>query len=286
MASAAEQFAPAKDVGIHVLPLEPTIGAEIEGVDLSRPISDAARDAIRQALRDHKVIFFRDQKITREQHRAFAARFGDLYVHPSSSSIPDFPEIHRIAAEDFKKHSTAERVYRGPAVWHTDTSWRLLPTWGVVLRGAHIPPVGGDTIWVDAGKAYEELPDAFKQELDGLYVTHDFRDSLRKSGKDYPIVAHPIVRTHPETGRKILWVNFSLKPLILGLDRAESEALLARIHAEYQRPDYQVRFKWRQDSVAFWDNRASVHFAVHDYGDFPRVVERILIKDQADYVDF
>ena len=146
--------------------------------------------------------------------------------------------------------------------------------------------VGRDTLWVDAGKAYDNLPPELQERLENLYVTHDFRDSLRKAGKDYPIVAHPIIRTHPETGKKILWVNFSLKPQILGLDLAESAELLRIIHAEYQRPEYQVRFKWRQGSVAFWDNRAAVHFAVHDYGDFPRVVERILIKDQADYVDY
>jgi alpha-ketoglutarate-dependent taurine dioxygenase len=271
---------------IHVFPLEPTIGAEIEGVDLSQPISDAVCDQIKQAILDYKVVFFRDQTITREQHRDFAARFGDLYSHPSTPHFAEFPEIHRIAAEDFKKHSTPERGYKGPAVWHTDTSWRLLPTWGVVLHGVHIPDVEGDTLWVDAGKAYDNLSTELQERLENLYVTHDFRDSLRKAGKDYPIVAHPIIRTHPETGKKILWVNFSLKPQILGLDLAECAELLRIIHAEYQRPEYQVRFKWRQGSVAFWDNRAAVHFAVHDYGDFPRVVERILIKDQADYVDY
>lgn len=275
-----------RETVVHVLPLEPTIGAEIEGVDLSRPISDSVRDAIKQAILDYKVVFFRDQAITREQHRDFAARFGTLYPHPTTPGVEGYPEIRRIAAADFKQHDTPEKRYRGPAVWHSDTSWRLLPTWGVVLRGVSIPDVGGDTVWVDAGKVYDDLSDTLKARLEGLYVTHDFRDSLRKAGKDYPIVAHPIVRVHPETGRKTLWVNFSLKPQVLGLDLADSAALLAELHAEYQRPEHQVRFKWRKDSVAFWDNRASVHFAVHDYGDFPRVVERIVIADEAEYVNY
>ena len=138
-----------------------------------------------------------------------------------------------------------------------------------MLRAVTLPEVGGDTIWVDAGLAYDALPDDAKQRLEGRYVTHDYRSALLSSGHDYPIVAHPVVRTHRETGRKILWVNFSQHPWIVGLDRDESRALLSVVHDQYRKPEFQVRFSWRPGSVAFWDNRAAVHYAVRNYGGFP-----------------
>ena len=133
--------------------------------------------------------------------------------------------------------------------------------------------------------AYEGLPDDVKTRLEGLHVTHDFRDALNRAGFDYPIVAHPIVRTHRETGQKILWVNYTQRPIIVGLDRAESRELLDIIIRQYKKPELQVRFSWRPGSVAFWDNRAAVHYAVRDYGDFPRVLERILIADEPQYAN-
>jgi taurine dioxygenase len=159
-------------------------------------------------------------------------------------------------------------------------SWRLTPTWGGVLRAVTVPEVGGDTIWVDAGLAYDELPDEVKQRLDGLHVTNDSRAILLSSGHDYPIVAHPIVHTHRETGRKILSVNFVNLPSIVGLDRAESRELLTLVHDQYRKSEYQVRFSWRPGSIAFWDNRATIHRGVSGYGDFPRVLERVLIADE------
>jgi taurine dioxygenase len=145
--------------------------------------------------------------------------------------------------------------------------------------------VGGDTIWVDAGLAYRALPDAVKARLENAFVTHDFRRALLKTGHDYPIVSHPVVRTHRETGEKILWVNFSQHPKILGLDHAENQELLKLIVAQYARPEHQVRFAWRPGSVAFWDNRAAVHYAVRNYGDYPRLLERILIADEKLWTD-
>ena len=124
-----------------------------------------------------------------------------------------------------------------------------------------------------------------KVRLEGLHVTHDYRDALNKFGLDYPIVAHPIVKTHRETSEKILWVNFTQKPHIIGLDIAESKAILSQILDEYRRPEIQVRFSWRPGSIAFWDNRAAVHYAVRNYGDFPRVLDRILIQDERQYAD-
>jgi alpha-ketoglutarate-dependent taurine dioxygenase len=268
-----------------VRPLEPTIGAEISGVDLRQPISDAVRDAIKATLLQYKVVFFRDQEITSDQHTLFASRFGALYTHPSGTRDPKVAQIHKIAAEDFAKYERVADPTTIEAGYHTDTSWRLVPTWGAVLRAVHLPDVGGDTIWVDAGAAYEGLPDAVKTRLDGLHVTHDFRSALNRAGHEYPIVAHPIVRTHRETGKKILWVNFTQRPHIIGLDLADARQLLGVILDQYKKPEHQVRFSWRPGSIAFWDNRAAVHYAVRNYGDFPRVLDRILIAEERLYAD-
>jgi carboxymethylenebutenolidase len=146
-----------------------------------------------------------------------------------------------------------------------------VPTWGAVLRAITLPEVGGDTIWVDAAAAYDGLSSELKERLEGLHVTHDYRSSLQKVGHDYPIVAHPVVRTHRETGRKTLWVNYTQRPYIIGVDLAESRQILSQILEAYKNPQYQVRFSWRPGSVAFWDNRAAVHYAVRNYGDFPRI---------------
>ncbi|MDX2270353.1 MAG: TauD/TfdA family dioxygenase [Cyanobacteriota bacterium] len=274
---------------LTIRPLQPTIGAEIRGVDLRLPVSDEVRDEIKATLLRYKVVFFRDQDITREDQAAFAQRFGAIYAHPTTKR-PDptqLPAIHHIAAADFQKPEDAlilsqDGIRDG---YHTDTSWRLVPTWGAVLRPIHLPPVGGDTVWVDAGLAYEGLPEAIQARLEGLHVTHDFRASLLKDGHDYPIVAHPIVRTHRETGKKILWVNFTQKPYIIGLDQEDNIKLLTIILDQYRRHENQVRFSWDLGSVAFWDNRATVHYAVRNYGDFPRLLERILIADEPLYAD-
>lgn len=267
-----------------VRPLQPTLGAEISGLDLSQPLSDAARDELKAAVLKYKVVFFRDQTLDNESQAAFAARFGPLYTHPSTRHDPKITPIHKISAEDnkvyLKDHTDVRAVRDG---YHTDTSWRLVPTWGAVLRAVNLPEVGGDTIWVDAGLAWRELPEDIQSRLEGLYVTHNFTSALNRAGHDYPVVAHKVVRTHRETGEKILWVNFTQKPQILGLELSESEALLDIILNQYKRPEYQVRFSWQPGSVAFWDNRAAVHYAVRNYGDFPRVLERILIAEEPLY---
>jgi alpha-ketoglutarate-dependent taurine dioxygenase len=266
---------------IIVHPLQPTIGAEISGVDLRQPLSQSQRDQIKQAVLEYKVVFFRDQDLDRDQHAAFARQFGPLYTHPSTtkSYAGKVPAIHDIKAP------SAPAPRSGWDPYHSDTSWRLVPTWGAVLRAVHLPDVGGDTIWVDAGLAYDGLPADVKERLEGLHVTHDYRDALTGSGHDYPIVAHPVVRTHRETGKKILWVNFSQRPWIVGFDQADSRQLLSIVHDQYRKPEYQVRFSWRPGSIAFWDNRAAVHYAVRNYGDFPRLLERILIADEPQYAD-
>lgn len=261
----------ANDLPLTIDRLNPTIGAEVGGVDLTRPLSAQLRETLRQLLLKHKVLFFRDQDITRDQQVAFALNFGELYAHPTGG-VETHRVVQPIAAENFKKYATSNESH-----WHTDTSWRIDPSFGAVLRAVTIPEVGGDTIWADGAAIYRGLPDDLKAKIDDLYVIHDHQDALRRSGVKYPLVAHPIVRTHPETGEDIFWVNFGLKPRIVDLDKAESDALLARLYEEVKRPEHHVRFRWRKNSVAFWDNRAGLHFAVRDYGDFPRVMERVLI---------
>jgi len=275
------------DSPLDIRPLQPTIGAEIHGVDLSQPLPAEVRDAIRAAVVRHKVVFFRDQTLDNDSHAAFASAFGPLYTHPSTRHDARITPIHQISATEAARHERQQRQHdvKSGDGYHTDTSWRLVPTWGAVLRAVDLPPVGGDTIWVDAHQAYEGLPDEVKQRIEGLHVTHDFRAALAANGHDYPIVAHPIVRTHRETGEKILWVNFTQKPQILGLELSESRALLDEILRAYKRPEIQVRFSWRPGSVAFWDNRGAVHYAVRNYGDYPRLLHRVLIADEALYAD-
>jgi len=271
---------------VVVRPLGSTIGAELGGIDLRRPLSDAARDDIKAALLRYKVVFFRDQDISPEQHSAFAGRFGGFYVPPGIPQHETIPHIQKIAI-DF----TGPEARRAPcsttieAGFHTDTSWRLAPSWGAVLRAVNLPETGGDTIWVDAEAAYDGLPDQLKARLAPLHVTHDARPALGRLGLDYPIVAHPIVRRHPETGRSILWVSFNQRPHIIGVDVAESLELLRAVLDQYRTPEYQIRFSWRPGSIAFWDNRATVHYGVCDYGSFPRLLHRILIADQQPYAD-
>jgi taurine dioxygenase len=270
------------EVQLDIRRVQPQIGAEIHGVDISRPLDAATRDAIRAAVIRHKVVFFRDQHLDNASQTAFAAQFGTPYTHPTPNRDKNIATIHKIAAEDFKKVELRDYAKRGD-VYHSDTSWRLDPKWGAVLRAVTLPEVGGDTVWVDAHQAYEGLSEELKARLEGLYVTHDFRRSLGPLGIDYPIVAHRVVQTHPETGEKILWVNSTLNPQILGLELAESRALVDELIDQYKRPEYQVRFAWRPGSVAFWDNRGSLHYAVRNYGDFPRVMERVLIGDEPRY---
>jgi len=283
-ANLAEKVDIPSETRLDIRPVQPLIGAEIHGLDISKPLDAATRDALRAAVVKHKVVFFRDQRLDNESQTAFAAQFGKPYIHPSPNRDRNIATIHQIAAKDFKQVEFHDYTKRGD-VYHSDTSWRLDPTWGAVLRALSLPELGGDTIWVDAHLAYEGLSDELKEQLEGLYVTHDFRRSLVPLGIEYPIVAHPIVRIHPESGQKILWVNSTLNPQILGLELSESRRLVEEIVDQYKRPEYQVRFSWRPGSVAFWDNRGSLHYAVRNYGDFPRVMERVLIADEPRYAD-
>jgi taurine dioxygenase len=263
-------------------PLTPGIGAEVGGVDLTQPLDAGTVEGLRAALRDWKVLFFRDQDITTEQHLAFARNFGELEVHPFAPSKPGYPEVMRI------RHNKDDRGQEN--TWHSDVTWREAPSLGSVLRCLECPSVGGDTLFADMYAAYDGLSDAVKDEIEGRAAVHDFahfRASLRKQGKTeaeieafnraYPMVEHPVVRTHPETGRKAIYVNAAFTQSIVGLEKAQSDALLAHLYAQAAIPEYQCRFRWEANSIAFWDNRASQHYAVSDYWPAVRWMERVTI---------
>ena len=268
--------------GLALAPLTPTIGAEIQGLDLQQKQAPETLAALRAALLEWKVLFFRDQDITTEQHLAFAREFGALEVHPFAPHKPGYPEVLAI---------THDRESKGREnVWHSDVTWRLEPSLGSILRALEVPPVGGDTLFADMYRAYDGLTDAVKEKIEGKLAVHDFghfRNRMRKQGKSeaeieefnraYPMVEHPVVRTHPETGRKALYVNAAFTQHIVGLDKDESDSLLRHLYAQAAIPEYQCRFRWQANSIAFWDNRASQHYAASDYWPAVRRMERVTI---------
>ncbi|MCB9930192.1 MAG: TauD/TfdA family dioxygenase [Alphaproteobacteria bacterium] len=263
-------------------PVSPGIGAEIGGIDLREPLSAAARDGLYQALLDWKVLFFRDQDLTKEQHLAFAGAFGELEVHPFAASDRDHPEMLRL-------HHNAEHPGT-ENIWHSDVTWRLQPSLGSVLRSREAPPVGGDTVFADMGAAYRGLPEAIRERVTGLYARHDFapfRARLKEKGASeaelaefdrlYPHPEHPVIRTHPDTGEQAIYVNRAFTREILGVSAEESATLLEILYAQALYPEYQCRFRWKANSIAFWDNRACQHYAVSDYWPHTRVAERVTI---------
>ena len=268
--------------GFSLAPLTPTIGAVVDDIDLSRPLSPDELSGLRRALLDWKVLFFRDQRITTEQHLAFARQFGELEVHPFAPHKPDYPEVLAI---------THNRESRGREnTWHSDVTWRERPSLGSVLRAIEIPPVGGDTLFADMYAAYEGLSETVKEAIEGRAAVHDFghfRERMRRQGKSeaeieafnakYPKVEHPVVRTHPETGRRALYVNAAFTQSIVGLEPDESAALLKHLYTQATIPEHQCRFRWEPDSIAFWDNRASQHYAASDYWPAVRRMERVTI---------
>ena len=272
-----------------VTPLTPTIGAEITGVRLSDPLDDATQAELHRGLLEWKVLFFRDQDLTQPQQRAFAERWGELEQHPFYKLVQ---QEERQDAADVVRLAKGAKSPGFENEWHHDVTWRATPSFGAVLRAVEVPAVGGDTLWADCAAAYDGLPDDLKARIDGLEAEHDWRQSFGLAMDDatrdalaeqYPTVTHPVVRVHPETGRKTLFVNGIFTQRIVGLDDAESEALLDRLCRQFTRPEYQVRFKWTPGSVAFWDNRATVHYASSDYHPQPRVMDRISIAGDAPF---
>ena len=256
-----------------------TIGAELRGIELGPDLSDDAITEIRQALMDYKVVFFRDQpQLTAAGHVAFAQRFGELEVHPFIRANEAHPELVR-----FEKSPEIGGYENG---WHSDVSWRETPSMGAVLRAVDVPPSGGDTLFCDMYAAYEGLDDATRDAIDDLVAVHDYSqvfgivipaDKKAEMRAKYPPVEHPVVRTHPETGRKLLYVNRFFVHHIVGLARDESDRLIDKLSRRAEVIEYQCRFRWAPHSLAFWDNRAVQHYAASDYWPARRVMERASI---------
>ena len=263
---------------IRVRPLAPSIGAEIEGIDLTAPIDDETFAELETAFVEYKVVFFRNQPITIEQQLEFARRFGELEDHPFLPSKDGFGEVIRFAKDEdtpgFENN------------WHSDVTWREVPPLGTVLHAIEVPPVGGDTLFADMEAAYEGLPDPIKAQLEGVQAVHDFSQSfgaamppekLAEQQQKFPAVTHPAVRTHPVSGRRGLFVNSIFTSHLEGMSTEESDELLAYLCAQAAVPEYQCRFQWQADSVAFWDNRSAQHYASNDYWPANRVMERATV---------
>ncbi|MDR3096453.1 MAG: TauD/TfdA family dioxygenase [Paraburkholderia sp.] len=259
----------------------PVIGAEVSGIDLRETLDDATCVALRAALVKHKVLFFRDQDITPAQHVALARRFGELEVHPVFPHHADHPELVLLGGTQSEK--ARENIY------HSDVSWREVPSMASMLRCVECPATGGDTLWINMAKAYEELPEPVKERIASLYAVHDIMPSfgtrMTQAERDanrarFPAVSHPVVRTHPESGEKILYVNEGFTTHLanylqsgtfrVGFDFRYGEMeLLQYLFRQAAVPEYQVRLKWQPNTIALWDNRSTQHYAVQDY--FPAV---------------
>jgi taurine dioxygenase len=263
-------------------PLGPLVGAEITGVDLGAALDPAVRAELHRAWLEWKVLFFRDQEITPAQQVAFARTWGDLQEQLLAES--DTPGLARYVKD-------AENAGWENA-WHVDFTGRPEPAKAFVLRLVRGPAAGGDTIFVDAAAAYDNLPVQVRVEIDDLRAVHDMTaamagfvpaERLARIRAEYPPVVHPVVRTHPETGRRTLFVNSVFTDRIEGLDPELGEQLLQYLFRQLQAPEYQVRFRWTPGAVAFWDNRAVQHYAVSDYFPAERVTERVAIAGDRPY---
>ena len=271
---------------LTVRPLTGAMGAELSGIDLSQPLDNKVLAAIRQAWLDHHVLFFRDQKLTPDQHVKFSSHFGKLTPKgfmPSLAGHPnvmvqEYPELYKREVND--------------VTWHCDATFLPMPTRGSVLYALEVPDGAGDTVWANMHAAYENLSSHMQIFLSGLTAIHDnvHRDPGRvitQMGAEHfstmrkilPPIEHPVVRTHPETGRKCLFVNELMTSHIKDINRDESNALLAFLFAHQTKEEFQCRFRWEVNSVAFWDNRCTIHKGVFDFGDQKRLMHRVSIED-------
>jgi taurine dioxygenase len=277
------------DPQLDVQPVSGALGAEIAGVDLSSPLSDEVFRAVRHALIDFGVIFFRDQKLSPEAQVAFAQRFGPLDVHPIVKGTDEIPELVRVPKP------AGESASFGVG-WHSDNSFFAEPSLGSVLYGVVIPPYGGDTLFASQERAYDALSETMKSRLAGLRAVHsasrayDPRTvgrakyegrapiSYRYSDEIEKEVVHPVIRTHPESGRKSIYVNQMFTLRIEGMHEAESKAILSFLFDHCVKIDFTCRFRWRVGSVAIWDNRSVQHYAMDDYQRFERLMHRVTIQ--------
>lgn len=246
---------------LEVVPLTARIGAEIGGVDLAHPTKSQI-EGISEALAAHQVVFFRDQDLDYESLKALGRAFGELAIHPGVPGLPDHPEVVAIHADETSRFVAGED-------WHSDLTCNAEPPMGSILYLPTVPGVGGDTLFASMYAAYEALSARMKAYLDGLTAVHDadhvYRPLFPDVDKRYPCNTHPVVRTHPVTGRKALFVNSSYTLRIVELPEHESAAALDFLYRHCTNPNFHVRFRWRPRSVAFWDNRCTQHLAVWDY---------------------
>jgi alpha-ketoglutarate-dependent taurine dioxygenase len=267
---------------IEVRPIAGAIGAEIHNVDVSQDLDDSTVADIRKALLDHCVIFFRDQKLDAERHKVFTRRFGKIFIHPNYVGLQADPEIVVMTREPGDKHIVGED-------WHADTTMVGEPPMGAILYGVEVPPYGGDTLFANQYLAYEALSDGMKRMLSGLKAVHSdrtvagpqanknaSRSTKVRQGADWreTVSVHPVVATHPETQRKLLYVNASYTQGFDGMTEEEGRPLLRYLLEHGHRPEFTCRFRWETGSIAFWDNRCCKHLAVHDAGPFRRVMRR------------
>ena len=267
---------------IEVRPIAGTIGAEIHNVDVSQELDEATIGDIRKALLDHCVIFFRDQKLDAERHKAFTRRFGKIFIHPNYKGMQADAEIITITREPGDKKIVGEE-------WHADTTMMPEPPMGAILYGVEVPPFGGDTLFANQAQAYEALSEGMKKMLAGVKAIHSdrkvagpaanknaFRATKVREDADWreTVSVHPVVVAHPETGRKQLYVNASYTVGFEGMTEEESKPLLDYLLDHGHRPEFTCRFRWATGSIAFWDNRVCKHLAIHDAGPFRRVMRR------------
>jgi taurine dioxygenase len=263
---------------IEIRKSTPNVGAEIVGVDLSKPLGDQQFQDVHDALLDRLVIFFRDQTLSVEQHKAFGRRFGKLHVHPAAPSVlADHPEIFVIKADEKSDRVAGED-------WHSDVSCDPEPPMGSILYLTEVPPDGGgDTMFANMYLAYEMLSAPIRKMIDGLTAIHDGEHVYRRrygvddTGRTFPHAEHPIVRTHPLTRKKCLFVNRTFTTRIVGLRKHESDAILEMLYRHIETPEFCVRFKWQPNSIAFWDNRCVQHQALWDYYPNKRYGHRVTI---------
>ena len=269
-------------------PMSGALGAEIEGIDLTLPLSMHDYKKIRNLLIEHEVIFFRNQDISPAQQKELAGSFGPLQTHPAYETVEGFPEITILESTE-KKPTKIE-------AWHSDMPFRLHPPLGSLLRSKITPDRGGDTLWASATTAYVALSISMQQFLDGLVAVHDFRhgfkESLAEEGgperlaqaiKDNPPVEHPVIQTHPESGKKVIFVNSLFTTHILGMKKNESRAILDFLFEHLVTPEFTCRFSWEPNCVALWDNRSTQHKPINDYFPAHRQLYRITIFGDLPY---
>lgn len=270
---------------LEVSPCSGALGVEISGVDLSAALEQPVVDGIRQALDEQGVVFFRDQHLTPEQHIAFAARFAPININRFFKAVPEHPEI----AEVRKEPNQTRNIGGG---WHTDHSYDQVPALGSILLAREVPERGGDTLFASMALAYEALSEGLKRTLETMRAVHSSRHvfgAKAQAAKEMngrlgnaelanQDAVHPVVVRHPSSGRKVLYVNPGFTTHFEGWTEEESKPLLGYLYAHASRPEFQTRFQWREGSIAFWDNRATWHFAVNDYQGERRLMHRITLE--------